>query len=209
MAAQTEGDVVYMIGGCESGIAQKGKEVVVLDRGPPWLDRDKDPSRGLSPCTQQRLDTFRKCLSVMLIPCADVVALKQQSDGIQILAGDGRSWVADGAPVLATGFGSGTARVSGWFEYDKTGVPLLTGEEESTSQRGLFLVGPQVSHQGHLFCFIYKFRQRFAASPVPSGSAWAPTPPRSRCVTRTGCISTISFAVMTTNACARARNRGA
>ncbi|MEO1317982.1 MAG: thioredoxin reductase-like protein, partial [Pseudomonadota bacterium] len=27
---------------------------------------------------------------------------------------------------------------------------------------GLFLVGPEVSHSGFLFCFIYKFRQRFA-----------------------------------------------
>ena len=165
---EIEDDVVYVIGGYESGIdaaigiAQKGKEVVVLDRGAPWLSDEKDPSRGLSPYTQQRLDTFRKCLSITLLPDADIIGLEQMSDGIHILAGDGRSWVSDGPPVLATGFGSGTSRASAWFEYYNDGVPVLTGEDESTVQPGLFLVGPEVSHQGHLFCFIYKFRQRFA-----------------------------------------------
>ncbi|MEM9348814.1 MAG: NAD(P)/FAD-dependent oxidoreductase [Pseudomonadota bacterium] len=161
-------DVAYVIGGYESGIdaaigiAQKGKEVVVLDRGAPWLDSEKDPSRSLSPYTQQRLDTFRKCLSITLIPDADIVALEREGDGIHILSGDGRSWVSDGPPVLATGFGSGTARVADLFEYDNAGIPMLTGEDESTAQSGLFLVGPEVCHNGHLFCFIYKFRQRFA-----------------------------------------------
>lgn len=161
-------DEVYVIGGYESGIdaaialAQKGKDVIVLDRGAPWLDGDKDPSRSLSPYTQQRLDTFRKCLSITLLPDADIIALEQEADGVHILSGDGRSWLSDGPPVLATGFLGGTKRVSEWFEYDADGVPLLTSQDESTTMPGLFLVGPEVSHQGHLFCFIYKFRQRFA-----------------------------------------------
>ena len=163
-----QGDVAYVIGGYESGIdaaigiARAGKEVVVLDRGAPWLDNDKDPSRSLSPYTQQRFDMARKHLPISLIPDADIVGLEQKADGIHILAADGRAWVSDGPPVLATGFGSGTERVSKYFEYDTTGVPLLTHEDESAAQEGLFLVGPEVSHQGHLFCFIYKFRQRFA-----------------------------------------------
>ncbi|MEM8581475.1 MAG: NAD(P)/FAD-dependent oxidoreductase, partial [Pseudomonadota bacterium] len=159
---------VFVIGGYESGIdaaiglAQKGKDVFVLDRGAPWLDGDKDPSRSLSPYTQQRLDTFRRCLSITLLPDADVIALEKEDNGVHILAGDGRSWLADGPPVLATGFVGGTKRVSEWFDYGDEGVPLLTPQDESTAMPGLFLVGPEVSHQGHLFCFIYKFRQRFA-----------------------------------------------
>ena len=161
-------DEVYVIGGYESGIdaaiglAQKGKDVFVLDRGAPWLDGDKDPSRSLSPYTQQRLETFRNCLTITLIPDADVIALEQEDDGVHILAGDGRSWLSDGPPVLATGFVGGTQLVSEWFDYGDEGVPLLTSQDESTAMPGLFLVGPEVSHQGHLFCFIYKFRQRFA-----------------------------------------------
>lgn len=163
-----EEDEVYVIGGYESGIdaaiglAQKGKDVIVLDRGAPWLDGDKDPSRSLSPYTQQRLETFRQCLSITLLPDIDVIALEKEENGIHILAGDGRSWLSDGPPVLATGFVGGTKRVSEWFDYGEDGIPLLTSQDESTAMPGLFLVGPEVSHQGHLFCFIYKFRQRFA-----------------------------------------------
>ncbi|MEM6618153.1 MAG: NAD(P)/FAD-dependent oxidoreductase [Pseudomonadota bacterium] len=163
-----KGDEVYVIGGYESGIdaaiglAQTGKDVIVLDRGAPWLDSDKDPSRSLSPYTQQRLDMVRRHLSMKLIPDAEVIALEQEDNGVHILAGDGRSWLSDGAPVLATGFIGGTERVAEWFVYGEEGVPLLTAQDESTVMPGLFLVGPEVSHQGHLFCFIYKFRQRFA-----------------------------------------------
>ncbi|MEM0945958.1 MAG: NAD(P)-binding domain-containing protein [Pseudomonadota bacterium] len=162
------GNPVYVIGGYESGIdaaigiAQTGKDVVVLDRGAPWLDRDKDPSRSLSPYTQQRLRTFRKCLSITLLPDADVIGLEKDKNGVLILGGDGRSWHSEGPPILATGFGSGTGPVSEWFDYDPDGVPLITAQDESTAMPGLFLVGPEVSHQGHLFCFVYKFRQRFA-----------------------------------------------
>ncbi|MEM6386794.1 MAG: NAD(P)-binding domain-containing protein [Pseudomonadota bacterium] len=161
-------DEVYVIGGYESGIdaaiglAQTGKDVIVLDRGAPWLDGDKDPSRSLSPYTQQRLDVFRKCLSITLLPDADVIALEQEANGVHILAGDGRSWLSDGPPILATGFIGGTKRVSDWFDYGPDGLPVLTAQDESTTMPGLFLVGPEVSHRGHLFCFIYKFRQRFA-----------------------------------------------
>jgi len=42
------------------------------------------------------------------------------------------------------------------------GAPLLTKKDESTKVPGVFLVGPAVSHGSLSFCFIYKFRQRFA-----------------------------------------------
>lgn len=42
------------------------------------------------------------------------------------------------------------------------GAPLLTKDDESTIVPGVFLVGPTVSHGSHSFCFVYKFRQRFA-----------------------------------------------
>ena len=41
------------------------------------------------------------------------------------------------------------------------GAPLLTDFDESTVVPGVFLVGPTVSHGKLLFCFVYKFRQRF------------------------------------------------
>ena len=40
---------------------------------------------------------------------------------------------------------------------------MLTAEgDESTKVPGVFLVGPTVRHGKHSFCFVYKFRQRFA-----------------------------------------------
>ncbi|MEM9047242.1 MAG: NAD(P)/FAD-dependent oxidoreductase [Pseudomonadota bacterium] len=162
------GDPVYVIGGYESGIdaaiglADAGKTVVVFDRGAPWDEGNKDPSRSLSPYTLQRLAAARKTLPITLTADTDVIALEREANGIHILAGDGRSWLSEGPPILATGFGSGTAPVSEWFDYDHHDLPVLTPQDESTALPGLFLVGPEVSHSGHLFCFIYKFRQRFA-----------------------------------------------
>merc|ERR1712029_1067235 len=40
--------------------------------------------------------------------------------------------------------------------------PLLTARDESTKVPGVFLAGPAVSHGELSFCFVYKFRQRFA-----------------------------------------------
>ncbi|WP_412550173.1 NAD(P)-binding domain-containing protein [Shimia sp. MIT910701] len=162
------GEEVFIIGGYESGIdaaiglARAGKHPIVLDSGAPWLGGDKDPSKSLSPYTLQRLDEARETAPITLIPDAEIIALDQEQDGIHILAADGRSWLSTNTPILATGFGSGTAPVSEYFDYDDNGSPLLSSQDESAVFPGLFLVGPEVSHNGHLFCFIYKFRQRFA-----------------------------------------------
>lgn len=76
-------------------------------------------------------------------------------------------------PILCTGFeNSVAAAASNLFAFatkeDKKkkgcldGSPLLTKRDESTKISGVFLVGPMVSHGNLSFCFIYKFRQRFA-----------------------------------------------
>lgn len=46
------------------------------------------------------------------------------------------------------------------FEFNK-GKVILNDNDESTKTKNLFLVGPQVIHNDAIFCFIYKFRQRF------------------------------------------------
>ena len=43
-----------------------------------------------------------------------------------------------------------------------TGDPKLTKCDESTICPGLFLCGPQVRQDDQIFCFVYKYRQRFA-----------------------------------------------
>ena len=43
-----------------------------------------------------------------------------------------------------------------------SGDPKLTKCDESTICPGLFLCGPQVRQSDQIFCFVYKYRQRFA-----------------------------------------------
>ena len=76
------------------------------------------------------------------------------------------------SPILCTGFeGSVAASASHLFDFtvdiDKKGgclegAPVLTPYDESTKIPGVFLVGPAVAHGSLSFCFVYKFRQRFA-----------------------------------------------
>jgi putative flavoprotein involved in K+ transport len=72
-------------------------------------------------------------------------------------------------PILANGFeGSVAALIKPLFQWTKPGGPcgtsdpILSDVDESTKTAGLFLCGPQVRHEGVVFCFIFKFRQRFA-----------------------------------------------
>ena len=75
-------------------------------------------------------------------------------------------------PILCTGF-EGSVRTAARHLFDLAdesdeaqgclaGAPLLTEDDESTKVPGVFLVGPTVRHGEMSFCFIYKFRQRFA-----------------------------------------------
>jgi hypothetical protein len=41
-------------------------------------------------------------------------------------------------------------------------MPNITECDESTAFPNIFLVGPHVAHGNAIFCFIYKYRQRFA-----------------------------------------------
>ncbi|MEO0569581.1 MAG: NAD(P)/FAD-dependent oxidoreductase [Pseudomonadota bacterium] len=162
------GDEAFVIGGYESGIdaaiglTRAGKSVTVFDIDSPWDDSDKDPSRALSPFTHQRLRDAQRDGAITLEGKEEIVAIEKEADGIRLYGSNGRSWLSAHAPILATGFASGTSLVSEWFHYDDHGLPLLTLDDESTALPGLFLVGPEVCHNGYLFCFIYKFRQRFA-----------------------------------------------
>lgn len=48
------------------------------------------------------------------------------------------------------------------FAFER-GEPVLTkAADESTIYKNVFLVGPHVRHDKAVFCFIYKYRQRFA-----------------------------------------------
>jgi len=157
-----------VIGGYESGIdaavqlSNLGARVRVLDERASWDVDDSDPSISLSPFTKQRLRRALRDKRIELIGGVRVIEVTQYNHGYAIRTDDGDWHAVTAPPILATGFVGSTSLIADLFEWRADGYPMLNDEDESTCTTNLFLVGPSVRHDRHIFCFIYKFRQRFA-----------------------------------------------
>tara|TARA_Y100001934_G_scaffold273478_1_gene363870 strand:+ start:47 stop:1174 length:1128 start_codon:yes stop_codon:yes gene_type:complete len=162
------GDDFVVIGGYESGIdaayhlAKRGTLVRVFDRNCPWESTSPDPSIALSPFTLERVRTDEFAAQVNLFPQTPVTSVVRCEDGFEVTTQDGAKFKTDTAPLFAGGFEGGHTLIADLFELRPDGFPLLSENDESTISSGLFLCGPSVRHDGHVFCFIYKYRQRFA-----------------------------------------------
>jgi len=161
-------DPVVVVGGYESGIdaaltlANEGQETIVLDEEGPWRFRGPDPSKVLSPYTSQQLrKAFERDAPITLEDGVRVKRVKRDGASFEVVSADGETFATRNRPVLATGFQNGLGPADEHFAFDD-GRPELTERDESTTTPKAFLVGPQVSHNGQIFCFICKFRQRFA-----------------------------------------------
>ncbi|NEZ65074.1 monooxygenase [Leptolyngbyaceae cyanobacterium CCMR0082] len=161
-----EGDEFIIIGGYESGmdaaanLVALGKKVGVLDRSDAWVDPDPDPSVSLSPYTLQRLEFVYKTGRLDLVGNAPIEEVKPISGGYAVYS-EYQKWVTAHPPILCTGFDTSLKQISPLFDWSK-GYAALTENDESTLTPGLFVSGPSVRHGNLIFCFIYKFRQRFA-----------------------------------------------
>lgn len=162
------GDDWLVIGGYESGmdaavnLALAGKRVRVLEKSDVWAQPGHDPSQVLSPFTWERVQLARATGRLKLHAGVTVTAVEKTARGY-VVRGSGRQrWVTPQPPWLATGFDTSARLVADHFEWRADGLPLLTPDDESTRAPGLFLVGPSVRQDHVIFCFIYKFRQRFA-----------------------------------------------
>lgn len=167
---ELEGEDFVVIGGGESGIdaayylSLQGHEVTVLDKGEAWESKSSDPSLGPSTYSRVRMRQPRFKEHVAMVPEAAVERVEQEEDGegYSVLTEDGRWFRSDARPILAGGFSGGHGLVADLFERRPDGYPLLSDRDESTMTPGLFLCGPAVRHGEQVFCFVYKFRQRFA-----------------------------------------------
>lgn len=162
------GDEVIIIGGYESGLdaaihlSEQGKRVRVLEKSDVWERLGHDPSTAISTFTLERLRTAEKTGHIRLIGKAEVKGVERLNGGF-VVRGPGRKhWQSDAPPILATGFHTSARTIATLFEWRDDGFPLLTEQDESTIRPGLFLAGPGVRQGRFIFCFIYKFRQRFA-----------------------------------------------
>lgn len=162
---ELKGKDFVIIGGYESGIdaavhlSHNRKRVTVVDTKGAWLGDDDDPSVSLSPFTVDRLDAVYNPDRLQLVT-GRVSQVTRQGSKYLVETDDGQTLRSGHKPILATGFTSSLVMVEDLFAWSD-GKPELSEHDESTKARGLFLVGPQVWHDQVIFCFIYKFRQRF------------------------------------------------
>ncbi len=162
------GDDFLIIGGYESGVdaayhlAYRDKKVRLFDRGCPWKDESSDPSIALSTYSQERMreDWFEE--HVELFPETPIASVSEVEEGYEVKTGGGETFQSPVQPLLAGGFEGSHKLVSHLFERRDDGFPLLSEHDESTIVPGVYLCGPAVRHDKQVFCFIYKYRQRFA-----------------------------------------------
>ncbi|MGV0025288.1 NAD(P)/FAD-dependent oxidoreductase [Phormidesmis priestleyi] len=165
---QLKGDEYLVIGGYESGmdaafnLCLSGKRVKVLDRSAKWNNIEADPSVSLSPYTRERIASAMITDRIELISDAEVIGVEKREADFRVYDSSGRVWDTPNFPILATGFESSLKPIAHLFEWDQSGHAILSSRDESTVTPGLFVVGSSVRHGDIIFCFIYKFRQRFA-----------------------------------------------
>lgn len=165
--APRAGEVV-IVGGYESGIdlachhVCNGATVTVLDGGQPWKDsRGADPSVVLAPRTRVRLRAAVATGRLRLVGVS-ATQVHREEDTYVVTLSDSTEVVSESRPIAAVGYGPGLGPVDGLFDLREDGWPLLDGDDQSTTTPGLFLSGPAIRHDTSHFCFVYKFRQRFA-----------------------------------------------
>jgi len=162
------GDDWVIIGGYESGVdaayhlAANDRKVKLFDKGCPWKDESSDPSVALSTYSLERMTEEFFEEAVELFPHSPIQAVRKFDSDFEVKLIDGRHFTTKQPPILATGFEGSTKLVRDLFEAREDGYPLLSTNDESTITPGMFLCGPSVRHEQHVFCFIYKYRQRFA-----------------------------------------------
>jgi cation diffusion facilitator CzcD-associated flavoprotein CzcO len=165
---ELKGKEYVVIGGYESGIdaavqlSSLGKKVRVLDGRDAWKDDSSDPSISLSPYTSERLRRALPGERIQLIGDKRVTAVEKQGRGYSVRTDDDEWFTTSNPPILATGFEGSLKLIADLFEWRDDGQPHLNEVDESTITPGLFVAGPSVRQGKHIFCFIYKFRQRFA-----------------------------------------------
>tara|TARA_B100000575_G_scaffold278610_1_gene266101 strand:+ start:1327 stop:2457 length:1131 start_codon:yes stop_codon:yes gene_type:complete len=162
------GDEFIIIGGYESGVdaafhlAKRGKRVRMFDTGAPWQSETADPSVALSTFSLERMRTEQFREHVELFADTPIKSVVPVDGAYKVVAQNGRTFRTMSQPLWAGGFVGSHKLVRNLFEQREDGYPLLSEQDESTTTPGIFLCGGTVRHDDHIFCFIYKYRQRFA-----------------------------------------------
>ena len=160
-----EGDEHIVIGAYESGFDAmvnliRARKIVTLLDDADYLNLVKsDSSYSLAPFTRDRIEYVADLFDYYTE--TKVSSVEFVNDTYIVKTANNQTFTSPQKPINCTGFASSLTLVKESFEF-KDDYPLLNDFDESTKTKNLFLVGPQVKHKNALFCFIYKYRQRFA-----------------------------------------------
>jgi len=151
-----------IIGGSESGmdvalnLIRNGSQVTILDESAPWSKRVSDSSYGLSPRTLDHLKEIQRSGK------ATFLAERATEITERTVTTPNRTIALTHRAIDATGFDIQQSLAGRLFDFEASGVPLLRSQDESSRFRNVFLSGPWVHHGKAVFCFVYKYRQRWA-----------------------------------------------
>lgn len=164
---ELKGDDLVVIGGYESGVqiayelVENNKKVTLIN--PDVIDHldTSDPSQVLSPYTYAKYDEIIDSPLYTEV-LGTVVGVTDQKSNYQLQLKDGKVIKTEENPICATGFSLVKKPIEELITYREDGNPLLNEEtDELYGQKNIYLAGPSVRHDAHIFCFIYKFRLRF------------------------------------------------
>lgn len=162
-----KGKDFVVVGGYESGVQmahdliQNDKKVTIIN--PDRIDNiyTSDPSKVLSPYTYEKYREIRNSTNYTEI-LGEVTSVTKRDSAYQIQLKDNVVIRNENKPICATGFSLVKNVVEEFITYREDGNPKLNeNSDEFYGCQNIYLSGPSVRHDNHIFCFIYKFRQRF------------------------------------------------
>ena len=162
---EIQGDEFFVVGGYESGmdaainLAERNRRVIIIDKENLLESEDIDPSRTISPYTKDRLRRVNSKNTIEFHIGRVIKVEKNQNEFV--IYTERKKIRSKTKPILATGFTGSLSLIKGLF-YWKEGKAQLNTYDESTKTPGLYVTGPLLQQHDMIFCFIYKFQQRFA-----------------------------------------------
>ena len=162
-----ENDNYVVIGGYESGVqiaydlVQNNKKVMLIDPSGIQDIYTSDPSKVLSPYTYEKYQKIKES-SLFIEVLGQVNSVTKEENEYILLLEDSRIIKTPNKPICATGFSLVKKPIEEFILYREDGNPMLDEKtDEFIGHDNIYLSGPSVRHDNHIFCFIYKFRQRF------------------------------------------------
>lgn len=164
-------DDYIVIGGNESSIdaatnlLNRRKKVTLITSSTGMNSDNPDPSISLAPYTRTRhrqaLDHLEHNEQFKVVQAR--VKEITHKDNYSVITENNNRYESNNKVILGTGFNNGALNLAKHlFVEDDNGQADLTKYDESTIADNAFLVGPSVRHGQAIFCYVYKFRQRFA-----------------------------------------------